>query len=164
MAEGRSVTLGKAPAWGAIMNVRDWGPDRLIHFGATPESVAREARGMVYLATPYSRIAVDGAGRWSRVESMIAAEHAARHAVRLAALGVTAIAPIVQAAAMCHATHAIDPLDAAFWTRWCAPLLGQSSAVVVPDIRGWDRSEGIWLEAREAVSAGKPVHVYARAE
>lgn len=154
----------RTPAWGAIMNVRDWGHDPLIHFGATPESVARSGAGIVYLATPYSRIAVDKSGRWSLVESMRASEKAARAAARLAALGITTVSPIVEAAAMCHASHALDPLNAAFWTRWCAPLFAAARAVVIPDIAGWDQSDGIWLEAREAVAQCKPVHVYARAE
>lgn len=156
--------LSRARAWGAIMNVRDWGRDPLIHFGASPESVARRAVGMVYLATPYSRIAVDGDGRWNLTASMVAADRAARHAARLAAVGITAVSPIVQSAAMCHASHALDPLDAAFWTRWCAPLLARCGVVVVPDIEGWDQSDGIWREVQEAVAAMKPVHVYARAE
>lgn len=153
----------RGPAWGAIMKVRDWGDDRLIHFGATPGSVARSTSGLVYLATPYSKIAVDRAGRWSLVESMCASERAAKAAARLTALGITAVSPIVQAAAMCHASHALDPLDAVFWTRWCAPLLDACQAVVIPDIAGWDRSEGVWIEAREAVAQNKPVFVYGAA-
>jgi hypothetical protein len=163
-AEGLAMTMGRTPAWGALMNVSDWGRDPKLHFGATPETVARDCDGLVYLATPYSKLAVDKAGRWNRVESMMAAERAARHAVRLCALGVTAISPIVHAAALCHASNAIDPLDAMFWTRWCAPLLAASTAIVIPDIPGWDTSDGIWHEACAGVAMGLSVHVYARAE
>lgn len=158
------MTLGRTPAWGALMNVRDWGKDPLIHFGQTPEMVARKAAGLIYVATPYTKLAVDDAGRWSQVESLVAAERAARASCRLAALGLTAISPIVQAAAMCHASAALDPLDVVFWPRWCAPLLSRSSAVVIPDLPGWDQSDGIWHEAREAVGMNKPVFVYARGE
>jgi len=76
--------------------------------------------------------------------------------------GVTAVSPIVLADGMCHATEHLDPLDVRFWTRWCAPILAAARAVVVPDIPGWSRSEGVWHEVREALGRSLPVHVYAR--
>ena len=105
---------------------------------------------------------MDDAGHWSLAKSALAATRADRHAARLAMRGVTAVSPIVQAASMCHATAHLDPLDARFWTRWCAPILAASRAVVVPDIPGWSRSEGVWHEVREALGRSLPVHVYAR--
>jgi len=154
------MRLREAPEWEIVF--ARWHEFPLIRTGATPDSVAMVASGMIYLATPYSRIAVDDDGHWSPANSALAAVHADRHGARLAVRGVTAVSPIVLAAGMRHATAHLDPLDARFWTRWCAPILAASRAVVVPDIPGWSRSEGVWHEVREALGRSLPVHVYAR--
>lgn len=133
----------------------------LVRFGMSDETVAATAAGLVYLATPYSKIALSEHGNWSFHASAEAMTRASRHAARLAKRGISACSPIVMAADMCHTDTTLDPLDAAFWTRWCAPLLAASRSVVVPDIPGWDQSAGIWHEVREAVAMNKPVHVYA---
>lgn len=150
------------PAWGAVFDVARDGALPLIRFGATHESVAAAADGLVYLATPYSRIALNDLGNWSFHASAEAMERASRAAAKLAKAGVSAVSPIVMAADMCHSDVTLDPLDAPFWSSWCAPLLAASHAIVVPDIPGWDRSVGIWHEVLEALSRNKPVHVYAR--
>jgi len=142
--------------WPTLSRARD----PRIRWGETPERVALMASGLVYLATPYTRMVLrDGAWHFAlSVEMQVRAE---RHAARLAALGVTAVSPIALAAGMCHASHALDPLDAAFWARWCAPILAAARAVVVPDVPGWHLSDGIRHEVSEALARNLPVHVYA---
>ncbi|MDI3335885.1 DUF1937 family protein [Defluviimonas aestuarii] len=133
----------------------------LVRFGETDESVAALASGLVYLATPYSKVTLDDRGNWSFHASADAMERASRVSARLAKLGITAVSPIVMAADMCHTDATLDPLDADFWTRWCAPILAASRSVVVPSIPGWDQSVGIWHEVREAIGRNRTVHVYA---
>ncbi|WP_347311385.1 DUF1937 family protein [Defluviimonas sp. SAOS-178_SWC] len=155
--------FGCTPAWGPVLKAAKAGDLPLLRIGANADSVAREAYGLVYLATPYSKIAVGPDGAWDVDRSVFAMAEARTHAIRLARRGVTAISPIMQAASMCHATDRIDPLDEAFWTRWCKSLLAAARSVVVPDIRGWDQSSGVWHEVRTAIAANRVVHVYAEA-
>jgi len=54
---------------------------------------------------------------------------------------------------------ALDPLDAAFWSRWCAPLLAACGSVAVPDFPGWQASEGVWREVIWAITHGVPVRM-----
>ena len=147
-----------------------------IGFGQTPDDVAQFYKGRaVYLATPYSKIAVDILGAWSYEFSHHAARQAAIAANGLRARDVSAFSPIVQAAAQVHATGTyvvegtkgmrffplIDPLDGDLWMRWCLPFLDVCAAVVVPDIKGWQDSVGIAAEVRRALDDSKPVFVYA---
>lgn len=157
-----TALAAREPAWGPVIAAARAGELPLLGFGATPEAVAREAAGLVYLATPYSRIAVDAAGAWCPERSARAMAQATRAAARLAGLGVTAVSPIVLTAGMCHASAALDPLDDPFWARWCAPLLAAARVVVVPDIAGWDRSRGVWREVRAALASNVPVRIYGR--
>ncbi len=150
--------------WHLLMSPSSRRAWQTLHLGATPDLVAREASGLVYLATPYSREAVRDGIIWDMRLSLQMQGHAERHAAALAARGITAIAPIALAAGMCHQSHQLAPLDARFWQRWCAPLLAASRAVVVPDIPGWDRSQGIWFEVVEALDRQMPVYVYAGAD
>lgn len=156
-----TAPFGPAPAWGPVIAAARRGDLPLLRLGMTPEEVARVAAGIVYVATPYSRIAVDAEGAWDYAASYQAMMAARAEALQLVTRGVTAIAPIAIAADACHATFDLDPLDDAFWTRWCAPLLAAARVVVVPAIEGWDRSAGIWREVRAALGANKPVHLYA---
>ena len=164
------------PAWGPVLQAARRGVLPLVRVGASPASVAQslDGRRPCYLATPYSRKVVDAQGIWDHHRSVQAMIGAARAAADLLQVGITAISPIVQAAAMLHAKSAlvgqpdggtrwiagIDPLDGALWQRWCAPLLAVSAAVVVPDLAGWDRSVGIWVEVRFALDHDIPVFVY----
>lgn len=155
------ILSSSEPAWGFLWLATRHRDVPGVTFAATPDRVAAAEPGLVYLATPYSRIARDDHGNWSRYGSVEAMERAGRHAARLCKAGVTAISPIVLSADICHTDATLDPLDADFWHRWCAPLLAACHSVVVPDIPGWDASLGIWHEVRRAHAVWKPVHVYA---
>ncbi|RAZ84429.1 DUF1937 family protein [Cereibacter johrii] len=158
--------LSRVPDWAALRAhpARDAG---LLHFGAGPALVARRAKlgRPVYLATPYSLRAVDREGRWSADMSAAAMGDAGREIVRLQQVGVTAISPVALSGVAVHATlyprPVLDPLDAVLWAEWCRPILDSCSAVVVPDIRGWSRSLGIWHEVRAALARQTSVFVYA---
>jgi len=116
---------------------------------------------LTYLATPYSKIAVDLDGHFCHMNSGDAARAAANWVTHCGISGVTAISPIVQSVVMINSKfgHDMDPLDDAFWGRWCGPLLKACGAVVIPPIDGWDSSVGVWLEARNALKSNKPVFV-----
>ena len=155
------------PDWGVLFapEVRGrWGDK--VHFGADPSTVAKWAVGPVYLATPYSKRVMRN-GKWAHDLSLYASAQAAREMSRLARVGVTAISPIVQAAEMVHSEVAegvdglprLDPLAAAFWENWCRPMLDACSAIVVPDIEGWQASEGIRHEVF-TVLMNRPRHVF----
>ena len=151
---------------------KDWPGDlppyagkSLLYRNARLADVIAHCRGrLVYLATPYSKIVVVDDGQWDvglSFDAMIRAAHWAGH---LASEGITAVSPIVQSAEMVHAScvfksDPLDPMDADFWTAWCAPLLEASAAVVVPPIRGWCESLGIRHEVIEALTSGRPVFV-----
>ncbi|WP_420023847.1 DUF1937 family protein [Cereibacter azotoformans] len=160
------LPLPRVPDWAALRAhpARDAG---LLHFGAGPTLVARRAKlgRPVYLATPYSLRAVDPEGRWSADMSVAAMGDAGREIVRLQQVGVTAISPVALSGVAVHATlyprPMLDPLDAGLWAEWCRPILDSCSAVVVPDIRGWSRSLGIWHEVRAALARQTSVFVYA---
>jgi Domain of unknown function (DUF1937) len=119
--------------------------------------VTRLCRGrMAYLATPYSREVVDESGNWDAARSS-GWNSVTANWVRLFALhGVTVVSPIVQACAMIEAdvNDTIDPLDDDFWSSWCAPILEASGVVIVPPMRGWERSKGIWREVCHALGRG----------
>lgn len=157
------MTPARFPAcqdWDTLLRSASLWPG-LLHTGASPESVARVGSGLRYLATPYSRLVRDPrSGQWSRVRSEEMVRHAALHAADLAGCGVTAVSPIVQSGVMCHGASVLDPLDEAFWGRWCQPLLEACTAVVVPDIPGWRQSLGVWREVVWALDRNRPVHVY----
>lgn len=134
----------------------------LLHMRAGVEDVVRRLRGrLVYLATPYSREVVDPqSGRFEVWRGEAMAYEAARWSAIFAASGVTAISPIVAAHAA-DAGGSLDPLDASFWTAWCAPLLSACGAVVVPPIVGRERSSGVFYEAAFALRRNVRVMVVA---
>lgn len=150
-------------AWGNILQ-GDAAAIGLIMLAATPETVASGARGgLVYLATPYSREVRGRGGRWSFEKSVLMQCYAAQAADALLAVGITAISPIVQAAAMVQSREGrgVDPLDRDAWTAWCRPMLNACAALVVPDVPGWQRSEGVHAEVAWALSTNRRVYVYA---
>jgi hypothetical protein len=117
--------------------------------------------GLAYLATPYSREAVDLNGIWSAVRSDDMARQASKWVLHCAVNGVSAISPIAQAVAMMDVdgAHTVGPLDHSFWMNWCMPILRASSSVIIPPIAGWDRSIGVWQEAVWALRHNVPVHI-----
>lgn len=137
----------------------------LLDLAATAEQVAHRVRGrLVYLATPYSKEVTDPqTGRFELWRGDAMALEAARWSAIFASSGVTAISPIVAAhAVVCaDAGGSIDPLDARFWTQWCAPLLSKSEVVVVPPITGRARSAGVFHEAAYALRRNVRVMVVA---
>lgn len=148
--------------------------DPLIRTGCGPVSVAQQIAGgrPVYLATPYTKEVVGIDGRWRYERSLIASARAAMELSRLARVGVSALSPIVMAAEMVHAEHAmavaglgdpLDPLDVDFWEKWCRPHLNVCEAVVVPDLAGWQDSVGIRMEVSHAIQHQKRVFFYAGA-
>lgn len=122
---------------------------------------ARLDRGLVYLATPYSQEVVDGEGRFQIGRSQIAMDSAAFWQGALALRKVTTVSPIVQSAHMIHVLWAMDagydlrPLEHAFWTAWCEPMLDACDAVVVPPIPGRARSRVIMEEIGHALDVAK---------
>ena len=159
-------------SWTALADEAARGGAPKVSFGKGPAYVAdvMGSGGYVYLASPYSKRVKGANGRWSLGLSGRAAAEAAVEVGRLKEAGVTAISPIVNSAAVVHATMHPDraepaarhhPLDAEAWLEWCMPLLWQARAVVIPEIAGWDVSEGIMAEVLVAIEAGLPVIVYA---
>lgn len=142
----------------------------LVSWGQSVDDVVRRTAAQVYLATPYTRRVAPG-GAFQLRRSRAVADEAAALALFLARRGVSAVSPIVQAHAMVAVLHgrvydralAEFALDAAFWTRWCRPLLEASRAVYVPELAGWDESDGIAHEIAAALAAGKPVLIGAHA-
>ena len=149
------------PHWGPILEAAIAGQDPLVRARQTPESVGRMVSGLVYVASPYSKqVRVNGTFNIQRGVEM--AMQAARAVAELAERGVSAVSPVALSDLACGSVgYRIDPLDHAFWMRWCAPLLAASRAVVVPDIEGWDRSVGVWQEVCQAIERNVPVYLYA---
>lgn len=134
---------------------RDIGPDEMRHF------LSR----LVYLATPYTRRAVDENGAWCLDLSIAAAAEASAWAWRLTRAGLSVVSPIMLSAQMVHDEYAaeraspdaIDPLDHRAWEAWCAPILARCEVVAIPPIAGWDESLGVWREAVGALAVNKTV-------
>lgn len=158
-----------------LPSLRDWGCSALDAYAdacllrrdAGLADVISHARGrLAYLATPYSKNALCDCGAWRPGASLEAAVRAARWAKVLAAEGVTAVSPIVQAVEMVHAdlSNMLDPLDAVFWEGWCRPLLAASGVVIVPPIQGWKDSEGIWGEVCAALRSNSGVFLIREGE
>ena len=137
----------------------------VLHWGCGLDFIAARCMGrQVYLATPISQvIRAHGVERGGAVASQMAAFWVHR----LAMAGVSAVAPAVLsigALQQGNPAHPLGPcgyLDAPFWERWCAPILGASGAVVVPDLAGWSVSEGVGREVAWAVARNVPVFMMA---
>lgn len=150
--------------------VAQYGGSGLLASGVGAEGVAKRCGGRaVYLATPYSRVVLDVRGNWCISRSIVAQERAAIAARDLALRGIPALSPILISSEMCHVEtlaypeheRRLDPLDAEFWTRWCAPLLAVCEVIYVPAIRGWRESAGILHEARTMLTKNGQVLVEA---
>lgn len=149
---------------------RDWADpvfDRLSGVGLfcyhQPFSrIVLECRGrLCYLATPYTKVVSSGsAWDWNPATSVEAAVRAARCSRALAVEGVTAVSPVIQSVEMIQsdiAGQSLNPLDGAFWKKWCAPLLRASEVVILPNLPGWAESDGVWAEVRYALNANTRV-------
>jgi len=131
-----------------------------LRMGCTMAEVIRHCRGrLAYMATPYSKLVVNDDGRWDMGLSMDVEARTAVLARGLAMCNITAISPILMACEICHSDYdgCLDPLDNAFWTAWCQPLLSRSDVVVIPPMDGWDASNGVWREVCWALGGGVPV-------
>ena len=102
----------------------------LLHSGIEFGEVQERCRASLsYLATPYSKLAVDLDGQFCPVRSDFAGQEAAKWLAHCGVNGITAVSPIVQSVAMLGADpdRAIDPLDVRFWTggarRYYGPVL-----------------------------------------
>jgi hypothetical protein len=127
---------------------------------ASLEDVVSHVRSRcAYLATPYSRRVINDDLRWDAGMSAEVEDRTARWAWILGVAGVTAVSPILQACAMCHVDFEdyLDPLDDAFWSAWCQPLLAACGALIVPPMHGWDVSRGVWREVIWAIDYNVPV-------
>jgi hypothetical protein len=166
--------MNKPFSWTALARSAARGETRKITFGKGPAFVldAMGSGGFAYLASPYSKRVLNRHGKWDLGLSAKAAHEAAAEVARLKAVGVAAFSPIALSAAVVHATlnpycqdatpdACHDPLYAAAWLEWCMPFLIASRALVIPEIAGWDQSDGIRAEAIEALDLGIPVIVYA---
>lgn len=140
----------------------------LLHRDVGVVELADLARSrLIYLATPYTRRAVDENGAWCIDLSIAAAAEASAWAWRLARAGVTAVSPVMLAAQMVHDEYAAErpnidalgPLDHAAWEAWCRPLLAASAAVAIAPLEGWEVSLGVWREAVAALGVNRPVFV-----
>ena len=166
--------MSRTFSWGALAQSAARGETRKISFGKDPAYVADAigSGGFVYLASPYSKRVVDRNGQWSLGLSGALSAEAAVQVGRLKDVGVSAFSPIVLSAEVVHATlnpfrikaepaaqH--NPLDAEAWLTWCMPFLWSARAMVIPDVFGWDQSDGIKAEVMEALEAGLPVICYA---
>jgi len=151
------------PGWGELVAISRRRVDPLIRFGADPETVARHAGGRpVYVATPYTRLAVDAAGAWDILRSRDAQRRATVYCAQLTVAGATPISPVMISAEMFHhAPPTPHPLDHDFWMRWCRPLLSACGVIAVPEIPGWAQSDGIWAEVLWALARQVPVFVEA---
>jgi hypothetical protein len=106
----------------------------------------QDAPGYWYLATPYGK-------RADR-------EEAWKQALRLRGLllkrGITCYCPVAE----CHpvAIEAdIDPLDSALWAEDLEPKLKAAYGVIVGQLDGVEKSDGIRDEIKKALAWGKPV-------
>jgi hypothetical protein len=157
--------------WAQLMLDAASGASSLIRFGVGPADV--KVASPVYLATPYTK--------WVRTESGIYDHIAAKRLIwsvayevrRLKECRTSAFSPILQAQAIIDSIIHVDdrglfqahhPLDAATWMQWCQPFLNVATAVVVPDIEGWDQSDGVLAEVDFAIRHQMPVFVYAKGD
>ena len=162
--------------WSELLRLGREGQVPCLHLVQSAAAVAKSFGGKqpVYLATPYSREAVDVLGCWSYEASHRAHRRAARACADLLDQGVTAISPVVLGVAMINATGTyearrrgklqfvprLDPLDDGIWHDWCQPLLRVCGAIVVPEIPGWRESNGIYAEVAQALTRNIPVYIY----
>ena len=137
----------------------------LLHVDCPFMDVVQRASGcMAYLATPYTKAVLSDDLQWDCGLSIDVEVRTARWSRAFAIEGVTVVSPILMSCAICHVDieGGLDPLDDAFWSRWCQPMLSASGAVVIPAMDGWDASVGVWREACWALRNNVPVYLVAK--
>lgn len=127
-------------------------------------AVTAMCRGrLVYLATPYSKLAVDHDGVWRQELSVAAGQAACEWVWRLTCAGVSVVSPVVQAVEALRYDYSgeavLDPLDAGFWQAWCRPMLNAADVLVIPPVDGWSESQGIFHEVLWFVRHNRPVRI-----
>jgi len=149
----------------------DLAGDQRVTWGVRPSDPMLGGHGAVYLATPYSRLALDPAGAFSFPLATKAARRAVLALRDVTLAGVGAISPIVQShaiiASMWHEAEgdegarqvAAFALDAAYWERVNRPHLNVCRAIYVPAVPGWDRSTGIAVEVEAMLARNRPVMI-----
>ncbi|MBQ4826580.1 DUF1937 family protein [Leisingera sp. HS039] len=159
---GIDFRFPRNPDWGWLKASFPGGV--LLHVDCPFLDVVRRTAGrMAYLSTPYTNQVRDDDLQWDYGLSLDVETRTARWARAFAIEGCTVASPIVMACAMLNADveRQLDPLDDAFWARWCQPILSASGSVVVPAMDGWDQSRGVWREACWALQHNMPVYLVA---
>jgi uncharacterized protein DUF1937 len=156
-----TLNFTAAPNWSIFLDHADCYDGLLYPNASVSDIVKNQIGGLSYIATPYSNHVTDGSGFRPDL-SKACAGVAAQWAATLILHGIMPVSPIVQSAAMADAAlGAIDPLDSTFWAVWCSTLLVQCRRVIVPPIPGWDKSVGIFAEAKFALENNRPVYLLA---
>jgi hypothetical protein len=110
----------------------------------------------IYVATPVSQYLARG-------EAEIALQLASEAAAYLMSLGLSPVAPAVLTLAAVLARGddlvglQLQAMDHDWWMRRCLPWIEASAACVVPPLRGWDTSQGVWREASLFALRQRPV-------
>lgn len=159
--------LPDAPAWD-FPALDDFAAAGLLRREALVGSVVEHCRGaLVYLATPYGKLACYDDGEFDPSVSLECAVRTAMWARTFAVAGVTAVSPVIERVEMVHAhfvDQVLDPMDGPFWADWVQPLLIRCDAVVVPPLAGWAESAGVWASVRHALGSQKGVFLMAGGE
>ena len=155
------LDFNKATEWGNLRSGKhaDAG---LLRFGVSLADLENNCGALLaYLATPYSLESVDERGDWNAASSRRMASEAAYWAGILATRGVNVTSPIIQSAAMVDAVgkNIIDPLDNSFWAGWCGLILLNTQRLIVPPIRGWQKSSGIFAEVMWMLESNRAVYI-----
>ena len=157
--------------WAQLMRDAASGASSLIRFGVGPADV--KVASPVYLATPYTKLVRTELGIYNHVAATRLIWNVADEVRRLNECNIAAFSPILQAQAIIDSIiqaddHALflahHPLDATTWMQWCQPFLNVAKAVVVPEIEGWDQSDGVLAEVDFAIRHQMPVFVYAKGD
>lgn len=110
---------------------------------------------MIYLAAPYTHD-----------NPLIQAQRAAiitRVAAAIAATDRPVFSPITHGVAMVEHLPIELVRDHAFWMRQCMALLIKADSLMVLEMPGWTRSQGVQAEIAKAIAMGMPIN-YATVE
>lgn len=110
-------------------------------------AMLKAERGVVYVATPYTKYHA-GIDKAAKV--------AARAAAALMKMGVKVFSPIAHSHAIAT-VGGIDPKDWSFWKPQNEAAIDAASALAVVQVRGWDESVGVAYEIKRFTDAGKKV-------
>lgn len=149
---------GQLASWRDLSERYAQGPGALLMSCDLDQVVRFAGAGLAYLATPFTK-EVQRGGRYAPDLGELAVFEASRWAAHLAASGITAISPAVQAVAMVEAGSRLDPLDQDFWQAWCNRLLRRCSSVIIPPLPGRYGSAGVLFEAQAMLARNCRVFV-----